>query len=201
MEDWNFCPCRIQISYRPEPRDASRRRGQNRVLSQYPERKSYDQFGVTAHAGGKPRRKEILFGCPLFIHLSMFQILKGPWFTNLDALRLTLTEIAFDHYLLFGRVENTAVGTGQGTEKALHASLFIDGDNSCLRIFSDGPRGTDMETVRLTALKTDHRAVIGLSEILDRPDSGTADILLAGFDKGTGLLTVKAIVTFLRIDG
>lgn len=58
-----------------------------------------------------------------------------------------------------------------------------------------------METVGLTALKADNRAVIGLPEILDRPDSGTADILCPGLDEGTGLFAVKAIIAFFRIDG
>jgi hypothetical protein len=201
MEDRDFCPCRIQISHRPESRDASGRRGQNRILSQYPERKSDDQFGVTAHAGGKPRRKEVLFGSPLFIYLRMSQILESFWFTDLHALWFTTAEVALDHPLLFGRIEDATVGTGQGAEKTSHASLIIDRDNSCFRIFFDGSGGTDMETVRLTALKTDHRTVIGLTEILNRPDSRTAHILCAGLDEGTGLLTIKAIVTFLRIDG
>ena len=58
-----------------------------------------------------------------------------------------------------------------------------------------------MEAVRLTALKTDDRAVIGLPEILDCPDSGTADILCPGLDEGAGLFAVESIIAFFRIDG
>jgi hypothetical protein len=58
-----------------------------------------------------------------------------------------------------------------------------------------------MEAVGLTALKTDHRTVISLPEILDRSDSGTADILRSGLDEGTGFFAIKAIIAFFRIDG
>jgi hypothetical protein len=57
-----------------------------------------------------------------------------------------------------------------------------------------------METVGLTALKANNRAVIGLPEILDRPDSGTADILCPGLDEGTGLFTIETVITSIRID-
>jgi hypothetical protein len=58
-----------------------------------------------------------------------------------------------------------------------------------------------MQTVRVVALETDHRAVIGLFEVLDRPDSGATSILSPGFDLGTGLLAIEAVITFLRVDG
>jgi hypothetical protein len=131
----------------------------------------------------------------------MPQILEGPRFTDLHAFRLTLAEIALDHSLLFGRIEDATVGTGQCAEKTSHALFFVDGDNSCLRIFSNRPRGTDMETVGLAALKADNRAVISLPEMLDRPDSGTADLLRPGLNEGAGLFTVEAIIAFFRIDG
>jgi hypothetical protein len=60
---------------------------------------------------------------------------------------------------------------------------------------------TDMQTVRVVALETDHWTVIGLFEVLDRPDSGATGILSSNFDLGTGLLAIKAVITFLRVDG
>jgi hypothetical protein len=131
----------------------------------------------------------------------MPQILESPWFADLHAFRISVAEITFDHFLVFGRIKDATVGTGQSAEKASDASFVINRDNSCFRVFMDRSGRTDMQTVRVVALETDHWTVIGLFEVLDRPDSGATGILSSNFDLGTGLLAIKAVITFLRVDG
>jgi hypothetical protein len=131
----------------------------------------------------------------------MLQILKSPWFAYLHALRISFTEIAFNHLPIFLGVENSAVGAGQGAEETTDTSFIIDGNDPRLRIFMDRSGRADMETVGVIALKADNRPVIGLFEILDRPDSGASLILSSGFDFGAGLFAIETVIAFLRIDG
>jgi hypothetical protein len=131
----------------------------------------------------------------------MLQILKSPWLAYLHTLRISFTEIAFNHLPIFLGVENSAVGAGQGAEETADTSFIIDGDNPCCRILMNGSGRTDMETVRVIALKADNRSVIGLFEIFDRPDSGASLVLSPGFDFGTGLFAIETVIAFFRING
>jgi hypothetical protein len=131
----------------------------------------------------------------------MLQILKSPWLAYLHALRISFTEIAFNHLPIFLRVEDSAVGAGQGAKETADTSFIIDGDDPRFWILMNGSGRTDVETVRVIALKADNRPVIGLFEILDRPDSGASLILSSGFDFGAGLFAIETVIAFLRIDG
>jgi hypothetical protein len=131
----------------------------------------------------------------------MLQILKSPWLAYLHTLRISFTEIAFNHLPIFLGVENSAVGTGQRTKEAPHTSFIIDGDDPRPRIFLDRSGRADVKAVWVIALKADNRPIIGLFEILDRPDSGASLILSSGFDFGAGLFAIETVIAFLRIDG